>query len=186
MSPTKKAVKKKDTEPKKIAKQIRFKKPFAANISGQLSDAIRSISPNNAKSYYYREGQVPGVGCLVLPNELSNSKEPKLDEDGNQVTERTIRNGNEVFVNLTYSKPIWLYDALIKGGVAEPINLRSPIQAGDSMENILLQREAESNVEQEQLDAIYRDYGARTIEERLKVVTDLMDAETLQEAEALV
>ena len=91
-----------------------------------------------------------------------------------------------MFVNLTYSKPIWLYDALIKGGVAEPINLRSPIQAGDSMENILLQREAESNVEQEQLDAIYRDYGARTIEERLKVVTDLMDAETLQEAEALV
>ena len=178
VSPTKKAVKKKDTEPKKIAKQIRFKKSFAANIPGELSDNIKSISPDNAKSYFYREGQVPGVGCPVLPNELSFTKEPKLDEDGEQETKRTIRNGNEVFVNLTYSKSIWLYDALIKGGVAEPINLRTPIESGDSMEDILLQREAESSVGQEELDKIYRDYGARTINEKLQVIADL---ETAQE-----
>ena len=178
VSPTKKAVKKKDTEPKKIAKQIRFKKPFAANIPGDLSDNIKSISRDNAKSYFYREGQVPGVGCPTLPNRLSSTNEPKLDENGEQETERTIRNGNEVFVNLTYRKPMWLYDALIKGGVAEPINLRTPIESGDSMEDILLQREAESSVGQEELDKLYRDYGARTINEKLQVIADL---ETAQE-----
>ncbi len=181
VSPTKKAVKKKDTEPKKIAKQIRFKKPFAANIPGQLSDTIRSISPNNAKSYYYREGQVPGVGCPVLPNELSFTKEPKLDENGEQETKRTIRNGNEVFVSLTYNKPMWLYDALIKGGVAEPINMRSPINDGTSQEDILLQVEMDSGIAQEELDTIYRDYGARTIAEKMKVLDSLSTAQADQE-----
>ena len=73
---------------------------------------------------------------------------------------------------------MWIYDALIKGGVAEPINLRTPIESGDSMEDILLQREAESSVGQEELDKIYRDYGARTINEKLQVIADL---ETAQE-----
>ena len=186
MSPTKKAVKKKDTEPKKVTKQIRFKKPYAANIPGELSDAIRGISPNNAKSYFYREGQVPGVGCPVLPNELGEGSRLKVDEDGNQETRKLLKNGNEITVTVKEKIKVWLYDALVGRGVAEPINMRSPIQAGDSMEDILLQREAESNIEQEQLDAIYRDYGARTVEERLKVVTDLLNTETLQEAEALV
>ena len=168
VSPTKKAVKKKDTEPKKIAKQIRFKKSFAANIPGELSDNIKSISRDNARSYFYREGQVPGVGCPTLPNRLSSTDEPKLDENGEQETERIIRNGNEVFVNLTYRKPMWLYDALIKGGVAEPISMRSPINEGTSQEDILLQVELDSGIAQEELDTIYRDYGARTIAEKMK------------------
>ena len=113
----------------------------------------------------------------MLSNELSNNKEPKLDEDGNQVTERTIRNGNEVFVNLTYSKPIWLYDALIKAGVAEPITMRSPINEGTSQEDILLQVEMDSGIAQEELDTIYRDYGARTMAEKMKVLDSLSTAQ---------
>ena len=47
-----------------------------------------------------------------------------------------------------------------------------------SDEDMLLQHEASCGVSQEELDKIYRDYGARTINQKLQVIADL---ETAQE-----
>ena len=176
MSPVKKKTAPKKTEQK--VKQIRFIKPFAANVEGDLSDAIKSISKDNKKSYFYKEGQVPGVGCPPLRNELGSKKVIKLDENGEQVTTTKIIKGNEKIIPITQTVDTWLYDALVEGKVAEEINMKVNASVAMSDEDMLLQHEASCGVSQEELDKIYRDYGARTINQKLQVIADL---ETAQE-----